>query len=405
MADILLIAPTQPARTPRAVRNANALRDAGHRVTLLNPVFDLGVQAYDEKLARNGGWSYVGVPIVNAAGRIRLRHRILARCMWKALSHMGLARLGSLALMYGATRVAEAAERIPADFYLAQQHATVPIVAGLAQKHGKPFAWDIDDILAESRDEPRRLIASIERAYIQTASVLSTMSEAAAEHLQRQYGLARPVIPLHNSPSISERGSLRRPEQLAGRPSIYWFGQTLGPHSLALELIKANRRAGSPFRIALRGRPLPGYVDQLHAAAGQNGTPSFEILPYADPTTMVAEAAAHDVLFASQPSEQLFHQLAIGNKLFTGLLAGCAILASDTIAHRRLARGMGASLQLVNHRKDGDLPKRLIMLANDRERLLAMRQAAWDLGTARFNWEMESNPWCSLITASTQLHG
>ena len=361
-------------------------------MTVVTPVFEPEHVNDDHRITTGALWKYIGVPILHPGeSRIPILPRLLRRGAFEVASRLGVASLGSTALIYGCERVMRAAD-INADFYLGQQQSSLPLVASLGRRHGKPYGCDIEDILAESSREPRRLFHAIETRYLGGASAVLTMSRAAAEHLSREYKLKVKPTVAHNCSSLAERGQLAVPiPSSSSRPSIYWFGQTLGPHSCALELLKANVAAGSPCKIYLRGRPVPSYVEELWNFVRASMVPDIlEVLPVTPPDTMVAECAKFDVLFGSQPSDELFHQLAIGNKVFTGLAAGCALLLEDTIAHRVLCQEMSSCSTVVAYRDSAMLGAALAGYAFDRDRLIRQRRAAWELGSSTYNWECES---------------
>jgi hypothetical protein len=398
MARILIVAPSQPSRTPRLVRNAAALSNAGHEVVVVTPLIETAMIEYDKALVANEQWQYLPVPMLNKHGEIKLSFRLYRKLMFAIASRIPLATAGSNAMVYGAPRLKSIIKNLQADFYIAQQQATLPLVAQIARKKGKPYACDIEDILTESVAEPVRLLSSIEALYLKGAAVISTMSEVAADFLCKSLGIKEKVYALHNCPEIKERDGVTEPSVLStAKPSIYWFGQTLGSHSLAVELIQANANAGHPFNIALRGRPSQDYLERIHASIkASNSHGMVELLPIVDTSKMVSEAAKHDILFGSQPSEQMFHQLAIGNKVFTGLLAGCALLVTDTIAHRKLKADLQNCMLLVGNNKN-DLSNALKALAGDSDGLLRMRKSAWDSGTTRYHWARESRDWVCAI--------
>lgn len=391
MASITIVCPSQPSCTPRLVRNAGALAAAGHDVTVVSPVVGVENIEEDNRIAAKAQWDYRGVQILHPHGRcIPILPRLLRRSAYEVASRLGVACLGSTALIYGYRALIKAADT-KADFYLGQQQCTLPIVASLGKRYGKPYGCDIEDILAESTREPQRLIRAIEKTYLAGASAILTMSRAAMDHLDNQYDLKiRPTI-AHNCSPLAERGQLAKPASLSSRPTIYWFGQTLGPHSCALELLEANIAAGSPCKIFLRGRPVPLYLEKLIKLAKSAAVPDIlEILPIVPPDIMVSECAKFDVLFGSQPSVELFHQLAIGNKVFTGIVAGCALLLEDTIAHRIINQEMSVCSTVVSYRDRAQLQAVLADYALDRDRLIRQRRAAWDLGSSTYNWECES---------------
>jgi glycosyltransferase involved in cell wall biosynthesis len=188
---------------------------------------------------------------------------------------------------------------------------------------------------------------------------------------------------------------LRAPNErrLAAPLKIYWFGQTLGAFSCAEDVISALPSVPYPIRFSLRGLAVPEYVAKLSRMAESLGVRNrLEFLPIASPQEMVESAGNYDVGWAAQPSEQLFHQLAIGNKVFTGMMAGLALIVTDTIAHRQLlndARGCG---RLIRGGDKEGLSNVLKSLAGDRDMLRKMQMQSWKLAESRFNWEKESRP-------------
>lgn len=406
MARIIIVSPSQPSRTPRLVRNASALSRAGHEVIVVTPVIESVVIGFDEKLVARENWKYVPVPMLDNNGKVKKSIRGLRKVAFAIASRIPMPTHGSNALVYGAGIIKKTISDLEADLYLAQQQAALPLIAQIANSKGKPYACDIEDILTESVTEPVSLLSSIEALYLKDATVISTMSEVAADFLDKSLEIKTKVLVLHNCPEIKERDGLNEPLMIStAKPSIYWFGQTLGPHSLAIELIEANASAGHPFNIALRGRPVQDYLSRIHdSIRATNSEGMVEILPIIDTSKMVVEAAKHDILFGSQPTEQMFHQLAIGNKVFTGLLAGCALLLTDTIAHRKLKESLPDSMLLVGNEKDA-LSKALKILASDSDKLLRMRKASWSSGTTRYHWARESEPWVAAINAALKGHG
>lgn len=352
-------------------------------------------------LAERASWEYVGVDLLNPHKRgLKFRYRASHRLALRLASTAPTSVLSARALMYGSGAVARIASSLRGDFYWAQQQACLPTVASVAHQDGVPYGCDIEDILSESSSEPRKLISAIEQRFLPGASVVTTMSNAAAQFLKEQLPEQREILATHNTPALSERQGVpppvNRPKQ--ERPSIYWFGQTLGPHSLGVDLIKANASAGFPFRIRLRGLCSGEYKGALAEAAVQvRGQGSYEILPYVAPTSMVRCAAEEDVLFGSQPSTELFHQLAIGNKVFTGLAAGNALLLTSTIAHRALRREIPEASCLYELGDAAGLTKALHTLAHEPSHLAQMQQAAWQAAESRFNWDIESKKFVEAV--------
>src|SRR5205823_6941407 len=205
--------------------------------------------------------------------------------------------------------------------------------------------------------------------------------------------LTRDPLVLRNTPRLGERDGVIPPNARDGSSpiSIYWFGQTIGHGSCADQILEALPLLSEPVRLALRGTPNDAFIMPLRQRAQALGlSEQLLILPRAKPTEMVRLAAEHDLLFGAQPGTELFNQMAIGNKVFAGMMAGMALALSDTIAHRELlaeAEGCGFLFP------DGDiksLAAQLEQLITNPDELQRMKLTSWEWAEKKFNWEEES---------------
>ena len=330
----------------------------------------------------------------------RLRRRLAAGRAGAGASDFWLER----AYGYFGPELATAAAATRPDFILAQQQVTVVPAARAAQAAGAAFGVDIEDLVADCDDEPVELVRQVERDFYPRAAFLATMSEAAADRIAELHRPVRAPVVLHNCMALAERGALPPPEARPpeGTLRLYWFGQTIGPHACAEAILQALPQLGRPARLTLRGaNPLPDYVAQLQALAARLGLrDALRIEPGAPPADMVRLAGEHDICFGTQPGAQLFHQLAIGNKVFTGMMAGCAVALTDTQAHRQLLAGAGGWAFMFGRNDPALLAEELRRLLADPRLLAARRQRAWDLAGATFNWENESGRLLAAVSAA-----
>lgn len=392
---LCLISHGQPAANPRLVRDAGALAEAGYAVRVVAAQYRSKLIEHDQKLADGARWQYEPVDLLNDNGwphrwdYLRVRRRVSAGLAnW--LPTEGLVARG---YAYGHSEVAKLAAGQHADLYVAYQQHSLPATAWAARKNNSIFALDAQDLLADCSTEPTKMAVSLERRYLQECAYISTMSASAAARLQETNKLAGTPIVLHNTPMLSERKGIMNP---AERPqsemvSIYWFGQTVGPQSCAEQVLKAIPQLQRPVKLVLRGNPIESYVNELRTTAQTLGVSAqLEILPREEPTEMVRLAGNHDVLLGTQPGRELFNQMAIGNKVFTGMMAGLALALSDTIAHRQLlAESPGCGFLFP----DGDIKSlvaQLNELLGDREKLEQMKLTSWKMAEQKFNWEEES---------------
>lgn len=400
MKKVLIFSPAQPSRTPRLVRNASAFKARGFEVHVVCAVISPELLESDLDLARENGWEFHPVAIF-ANGRLDPRIRLVRKVSLFLASLVGGDMFSKHALFYGAADAYKTARNIEADYVFAQQQAAIPLACAIARERGIEFGCDIEDILGESAAEPRKLIGSIERRYLPLANCVATMSHVAGDYLMQKYALTAPCVVLHNCHLRAEVSALleKRVERLPR--SIYWFGQTLGSHSLAVELIQANASLGHPFRIFLRGRMTSQYSGLLQDSILRCGASDVvTVLDICPADEMLAEAAKFSVLLGSQPTRQLFHQLAIGNKVFTGMGGGCRLLLSETIAHVDLVKRYGVQATFFSGEVQGSLERALVALL-EQEAGGSMQAGLHNRALDVLNWEVESS---RLIEAASHLN-
>lgn len=395
MAEICVTSPSHPASNPRLVRDATALAEAGHAVRVVMPRFDARWAQLEEAVVAGAPWRYCPVDFLfTPAGRrrwllARLRRRVCHLLVQRRAWEWAAWR----ALPYGFHELLQEVAAKPADLVIAHQHPALPVAALAARRAGALVAFDAEDLLAECSAEPVHLHELVERRFLPGCAYLSTMSRAAAEHFRDKHRLSTRPLALHNAPRLAERAGIQPPRQRPANrvPSVYWFGQTIGPHSRADQVLRAMPLVPQPFRLALRGHALPHYERRLRELAATLGCADrLEILPVEPPGRMVALAAEHDILLGSQPGAEPFNQKAIGNKVMTGIAAGLAVLFTDTLAHRRLLEDSPGLGECFADEDERDLASVLGRWLADPAGLMRMRCRVWEAGAEQFNWDQES---------------
>jgi glycosyltransferase involved in cell wall biosynthesis len=391
---ICLINPYPPSVSPRLVRNADILSERGYDVVVVGTRFSRKALPHDVELPGRR-WRTAVVDLGDTVlGSVRWQLcRARRKVFLAAARRWPVAALVRRGACYAGPELEATAARQRAALYFAHTHAALPAAARAALRGRAPVVFDAEDLLAEAPGEPRRLMRAIERAYAPRCALVTTMSQAAAERLRDSLSLPETPTVLHNTPSLREREGLAPPD-VRPRPdmlSIYWFGQTVGPHSCAEQVVRALRLLKRPARLVLRGTPSPRYTAELRAlAVGAGLGDRVEVRGRALPEEMVRLAGEHDVVLGSQPTAEAFHQMAIGNKVFTGLMAGTLLALTDTPAHRLLKQALGDSAVLFPNGDAEGLAGALNQVIASDDRLLAAKCAAWRLAEERFSWEHES---------------
>ena len=387
---IAIAAPSDIYSTPRLIRNAAALCGAGIEVAIIATYHSLDAECRDRCLLLPPGCTLDPVRLYNGSGNLSYKYRLRKKISRLAFHLTGsVARAGS-SMAYGVAEINRKLRMLRPDAVLAQQHSVVPVIEAVASELNIPFYVDVEDLLSHEPSKHRQSALQIESMCLPKATQVFAMSEACAEFLSRTYALKRPAIALHNSPNPLEIGACRARLKISEKPSIYWFGKSIGPHSCALELITANCELGAPFKVVLRGQEISSYADRLREVADKWGLgDSLSMLKPAPLEEMIILAAQHDILYGSQPPGDLFHELAIGNKIFTGLAAGLILMLQDTPAHSVIVKRIPRGTFVYDITRPNSIRDTLARIAKDIPSL-AIRQKRNHQLSSDWSWQHES---------------
>jgi hypothetical protein len=279
----------------------------------------------------------------------------------------------------------------PADLFYAGTAGTLAAVTRAARQCGVPYALDLEDFhSAEQEDSmPARLshalVERVERAVLPGAAFLTAAGCAVAAAYTDKYGV-RP-IPINNTFSLPQKVPDLAPSRGAGL-RLYWFSQTIGPRRGLEDAVRATGLADISGELHLRGRTIPGYVEGLRRLAGEVA-PRLKIIHHepAAPDAMVELCGGYDVGLSLEQGHVLNRSLCLTNKAFTYILAGLAVVLTDTSGQRPLAMDLGDGAVLYAPGDVSALARGLRQWAGDKRTLARAKAAAWEAAKRRWHWE------------------
>jgi glycosyltransferase involved in cell wall biosynthesis len=407
---ICLVTPGHLSTNPRLVKEADALTAAGHEVSIVSARFIPWADEADSEFASRA-WTVRKVAFGPIAGRPRHVMQSLTRRVYM-LAHKLFGLCPERAFHPVVPALTRAACATPADLYIAHNLAALPAAYRAARKHGTKLGFDAEDFHSgELNDTPGnalrlQLTRDIERRYLPRCDYLTAASPGIAKAYADAYGIQVPTVILNVFPKADAPAAPTPCGATQPSPSLYWFSQTIGPDRGLETVVAAIARSRSRPSLFLRGNPSPGYQEQLTAVAEQHGIADrLRFLPPAPPGEMARLAAEHDVGIASEPGHSPNNMLALSNKLFTYMLAGIPTIASATTAQSEIAADMPDAVFVYPQQDAIALAARMDELLLSPHMLANAKQAAWQLGQARFNWEMEQTALlkvvCSVLAACT----
>jgi glycosyltransferase involved in cell wall biosynthesis len=394
---ICLVSPGHLASSPRLVKEADALHEAGYLVkVVIGGNSAPSVRPLDNTILARAPWQVTKVGL--GSRPTYLMRRIRQEMAKKAL------RLGNGGLQRAiwahspiTQSLAKAAAVEAADLYIGHYVAALPAVAWAARSHRAKFGFDAeDDHVGELIDTPENRLEiairhRIEEHFLSQCRHRTAASPDIANVYDRRYGVSMMpilnVFPLSNAPP-SPAYHYKNDRTL----SVYWFSQTIGPGRGLEPMIEAMGKMRRLAKLSIRGSDFLGYSTRLKALAAASGAADrIHFLPSAPPDEMVRLAAQHDVGLASELSMPPNRAVCLTNKIFTYLLAGIAVLLSDTVAQRQLARQLGQAARLIDLDNPEEIAQALDDWALHHPALIAAKREAWNQGQTRFNWDKEKD--------------
>jgi len=393
---ICLITPGHLASTPRLLKEADALVDAGYRVHVIAGRHFEPVEPLDQGVLATARWACTRVDARRGPGVFsRKVLRRIARGLVQ-IAPFATVRVAARAHHAESLRLAAVAARIPADLYIGHCLAGLPAAALAAQSRGVRYGFDAEDFhdaeTESATDDPAEpaAIHCLESSLLPGCRHLTAAAPLIGGKFAELYGV-NPITVLNVFPRAHAPAAANDPGLItAARPArLYWFSQTIGPGRGLEAVLAAMGRMSTPVELQVRGFAAPGYIAQLQAWAGQAGVKRpVQFLPPGPAAEMARLAAAADLGLSTELSTPLNRDLCLTNKIFIYLLAGLPQLLSATTAQRALAPALGSAALLGDLSEPAETARVLDAYFADPARVRAARQMAWTLGQEKYCWEV-----------------
>jgi len=319
--------------------------------------------------------------------------------------HAGIKTFAGRSYVRGFTRIQKLAESEPADWFIAHTQGALPIAAAAARRFTAKLGFDCEDLLSELGNDDPNIIRLIETQYLPKCDYISTPSKAVSNRLIELYAVKPSPIVLYNVFPLSLAAGMRPPnERAVARPlRLHWFGQTIGQGRGLEEAIEAAGLLRCEVEIHLRGRVAEAYRLELSCLAKRAGDRVKLIFhPVVNHDQLVMTMDQFDIGLALENPENGGYSRTVTNKLFTYLLAGLAIVATDTPGQREVLAQIPSAGFLYPSGKPELLINGLARWANDRVALKVAQQAAWNSARERFCWDIEQRAWLDLFAQSSR---
>lgn len=400
---VCLVGSTNPCHNPRLVREADTLVRVGYEVRVAAVGAGKGLEQLDERLLRSRGWQLERVDLHSDfwAGKLRSAwmrgRRRLALAAFQQLKWARFAECGSCTSLPELTRLASAQ---PADWIIAHTQTVLPAAAAAAKHWNARLGFDCEDLLSETGDTSCEAIRTIECRYLSECQYISVTSNCMAAHLVKAYGIVEPVV-LHNVFPVSLADGLTPPH---ARPvhqplRVHWVSQTLGVDRGLQDIFEASARLKEEVELHLRGHASEGQKATILKLAERCGVAGIvKLHPLIEHDEVIKSMGTYDVGLALERPNKGNQSITVSNKLFSYMLAGLAIAATDTPGQREILDQVPTAGFLYPAGNSTVLAEKLGNWINNPGLLLTAKQAAWDAARSKFCWDVEETKFLQLLS-------
>lgn len=393
---VAIVTGLEVIENPRAVKEADALSEAGYDVTLLSSIQNPHSRPQIDTLLRGRTWRHM--PVIDRTdpalkGRLsQVLARSRSRFAKEAGRRFGFDSLAQISPV--AVPLAARARALRAD--LSILHAEPSLVAARAlSKAGLPFAVDVEDwysedgLASDRAHRPISLMRRLEQSALADAAYVTTTSAAMAEALSAAYGCRGPKV-VYNSFPLEDRDRIDgfdRDRKDRKIPSVIWFSQTVGPGRGLEDLIAAMALVKRPFQLHIRGTPRPGFNEQLSNIVPEAARERLFFHSQVPQHELLSRLCEHDVGFCGEPATPRNKDLTISNKMFEYMRAGLAIVATDTTGQREVATQAPEAVRIVPQGNAAAIARAIDDLLACEGALARARGAAFEALRGQFGWE------------------
>jgi glycosyltransferase involved in cell wall biosynthesis len=263
--------------------------------------------------------------------------------------------------------------------------------------------WFSEDLPREARkSRPLQLLHDCERKLLVGSLHATCPSRAMSNALSSEFACDPPAV-VYNAFPWSDRSSIDGvlKDRIDRRDtSIHWFSQTLGPGRGLEDLFAALPLLNNKVEVHLRGNPSSGFENWLSNRVPKDWRNRIVVHTVVTGAELLSRIAEHDIGFAGEMKYCRNKDLTVSNKILQYLLAGLAVVASDTAGQREVAEQAPGGVHLYRSGDARDLAACIDGLLGTRDVLPRAKAAALEAAQRTFCWERQEATLLSSVERS-----
>jgi Glycosyltransferase len=387
------------------MKSAGALARHGFSVEVLGAWLDPVLKARDEALQVSLPFRFTPVIDLTLNRLSRLRGRMRSKAGHIAHQFANVENRWQLGYFYPELRRAAFHRKV--DLFITHSEPAMAVGVDLLRA-GRRVGVDMEDWFSEDllpdarRHRPLRLLRLLERELLVGGAYTSCPSRAMSVALAEENSCKPPAV-IYNAFSWAERRLLdgaQRDRQNNRLPSIHWYSQTLGQSRGLEDLLAALPLLKNAAEIHLRGEPTIGFEEWLSMRVPDNWRSRIFSHRLVTNAELMSRVAEHDIGFAGEMTYCRNRNLTVTNKILCYLLAGLAVVASDTAGQREVAEQAPGAVLLYPSGDFVGLAARLDSLLGSPESLRRAKASALRAAEQTFCWEQQEPVLLNSVTGA-----
>jgi glycosyltransferase involved in cell wall biosynthesis len=393
---IIILSGSPLCQNPRVQKEAVTLKAAGYKITVLGAWLTSAVKDQELELIDRLQIDYHPVLDWTQPDRAGQLRRFLSRLRMKvgSISHSTIGQESSWQIGYATSAMSKAARRLPADLFIAHSEAGLFVASQLLDRGNRIGIdmedWFSEDLLPEARRKrPTKIVRALEEKLLRRASHVTCPSVAMSKALAIEFGCETPVV-IYNAFPWRDRqqlDDLKRDRSRSEALSIHWYSQTLGPGRGLEDLFRALPFVRMKLELHLRGSLLPAGEQWLRGQIPNDWRSRVFVHPTVPDAELLSRISEHDIGFAGEMKYCRSRDLTVTNKMLHYLLAGLAVIASDTTGQREIALQAPDAIAIFQSGQVRQLAELINQFAERPENLAWAKAAALRAAEQKFCWE------------------
>ena len=400
---VVIISTGQPSANPRVVKEATALSYCGYKVSVIYCPMSPWANEFDKLLfARTPAikWIKTGYSIEEDFWKYnfsRLRRKFY-ELFNKFFPFIFRSKVEGMFLF--SPDLKRKAKINRANLYIAHYLGALPAAIAAGKKHNAAVIFDAEDFHRGEEPgfrEQKKYIIETEDRYLPKVNSLITASPLISAAYKKFYP-HQTIVTINN---VFSKINIREIRQTEKELKLFWFSQNIGAHRGLENIIKAMNLLHGEVSLHLLGNIRDKmYFQSLITTS--TCPEKIHLLNPVPPEQVFKIASQFDIGIAAEIPHSENRNICLTNKIFTYLVAGNCVLASNTDAQKDfMDRHPGIGL-LYDYNQPADMASKIQALYDDRDLLQSCKINGSNLAKSEMNWENESLKLLSLVKTVMQ---